>query len=241
MTEIFDTLTRALSGTNGMAALAAFAWGVLSIVLSPCHLVSIPLVVAFTSNQKNASAKTGCIFGGLFAAGMLITVIAIGFVTAALGRFLGNTGTLGLVGQIFAGTVLLLVGLWLASLIRLPFLDNLAGPGVQSRRGRLAAFVTGLVFGLSAGPCTFAWMAPILAVTFSSAQADLATAFWLFGWFAAGHAGILIAAGVFSGVVEKMLHWNTAKEKTMRSIKLVLGLLVFAGGGVLIYDAVMKL
>jgi len=241
MEEIFEALTAALAGTGLVPALAALAWGVLSIVLSPCHLVSIPLVVAFTSNQKNVSAKTGLVFGGLFAGGMLITVIAIGIITAALGRFLGNTGTVGLVGQLVAAVVLVVVGLWLSGLLKLPFIDALTGPGLQARRGRLAAFVTGLVFGLSAGPCTFAWMAPILAVTFASAQTDIAGALWLFGWFALGHGGVLVLAGVFSGAVEKMLHWNTAREGTLRIIKILLGALVIIGGALIMHDAFMKL
>ena len=240
MEELFIALEKALAGGSLLAALAALAWGMLSIILSPCHLVSIPLVVAFTSNQKTGSAKTGFVFGSLFATGMLITVLCIGLVTAALGRFLGNTGTIGLIGQMVAALVLLVIGLWLSGLVRLPFLDALTGRGVQARRGKLAAFITGLVFGLSAGPCTFAWMAPILAITFASAQTDLANAIWLFGWFAIGHGGVLVLAGVFSGAVEKMLHWNNASERTVKVIKIILGILIFLGGIAIIIDAIEK-
>ncbi len=213
----------------------------LSILLSPCHLGSIPLVIAFTSSQQEITWKTGLVFGGLFAGGMLVTVIAIGVVTAALGRFLGNTGTVGLVGQLVAALVLIVVGLWLSGLLKLPFLDNLTGPRVKARRGRLAAFVTGLVFGFSAGPCTFAWMAPIVAVTFKSAQTDIANALWLFGWFALGHGGILVLAGVFSGGLEKLLHWNSAREKTVRVIKIVLAVLIVLGGIAILHDAIGKI
>lgn len=240
MDQLFVTLTEALSGGGFVPALASFAWGALSILLSPCHLVSIPLVVAFTSSRKDVTWKTGLVFGGLFAVGMLLTVIAVGVATAALGRFLGNTGTIGLVGQLVAAAVLIVVGLWLSGILKLSFLDNLSGPSVQARRGRWAAFITGLVFGLSAGPCTFAWMAPILAVTFRSAGADITSALWLFGWFALGHGGILVLAGVFSGQLQKVLNWNSAREGTVRLIKIVFAVLIVLGGITIAHDAISK-
>lgn len=241
MHDLFAFLTASLSGSSVAAAFAALAWGVLSIVLSPCHLVSIPLVVAFTSNQQRVTAHTGLVYGGLFAAGMLLTVLAIGLITAALGRFLGNTGTVGLIGQLVSASVLIVIGLWMADLLRLSFLEKLNGPAMQQKRGRTAAFAAGLLFGLSAGPCTFAWMAPILAVTFNSARESFANALWLFGWFALGHGGILVLAGVFSGAVEKLLHWNNANERTALRVKKILALLIVLGGAVVGYDAVAKL
>ena len=44
MQELFTQLTHAVEGAWFIATAAAFAWGVLSIVLSPCHLASIPLI-----------------------------------------------------------------------------------------------------------------------------------------------------------------------------------------------------
>lgn len=41
MSEFLDGLGRALEGSPAIALGAAFLWGVLSIVLSPCHLASI--------------------------------------------------------------------------------------------------------------------------------------------------------------------------------------------------------
>ena len=38
---------RAVEGTPAIAMAASLVWGILSIVLSPCHLASIPLIVGF--------------------------------------------------------------------------------------------------------------------------------------------------------------------------------------------------
>jgi len=47
MEKLFITLTHAVEGTAAIALAAAFIWGILSILLSPCHLSSIPLIVGF--------------------------------------------------------------------------------------------------------------------------------------------------------------------------------------------------
>ena len=64
-----------------------------------------------------------------------------------------------------------MVGLHLLGVIPMPW----SGPGQVSmkRKGLLAAFILGLVFGIALGPCTFAYMAPMLGVTFKLAADQL--------------------------------------------------------------------
>ena len=57
MDSVFTGLTDALGGAPHMALAAAFAWGVLSIVLSPCHLASIPLIIGFIQGQDQATPR----------------------------------------------------------------------------------------------------------------------------------------------------------------------------------------
>ena len=45
MQTLFTTLTHAVEGTALIALCASFLWGILSILLSPCHLASLPLIV----------------------------------------------------------------------------------------------------------------------------------------------------------------------------------------------------
>ena len=92
MNELFGTLTQAVHGSVPVALGAAFVWGVLSIVLSPCHLASIPLIVAFIGGQGLSSPRRAFVTALVFALGILVTIAAIGGVTAALGRMLGDVG-----------------------------------------------------------------------------------------------------------------------------------------------------
>ena len=81
---------------RGFALPAAFAWGVLSVALSPCHLSSVPLVVAYMSGGAELPSGRGALWiSSAFAAGILGSIALIGMVTAAAGRMLGDVGRFG--------------------------------------------------------------------------------------------------------------------------------------------------
>src|SRR4030042_5479253 len=95
MEQLFTTLTKAVEATPAIAIVASFTWGILSILLSPCHLASMPLIVGFIDQQGRMSTKRAFLISTLFAMGILITIAAIGVVTAAAGRMLGDVGRFG--------------------------------------------------------------------------------------------------------------------------------------------------
>ena len=55
--QLFNNLTMAMSASFGLALAASLAWGVLSILLSPCHLSSIPLIIGYISSQGQIKVK----------------------------------------------------------------------------------------------------------------------------------------------------------------------------------------
>jgi len=69
--------------------------GILSIILSPCHLASLPLIVGFISGQGRVSTARASGIATVFAVGILITIAAIGAITAAAGRMMGDVGRWG--------------------------------------------------------------------------------------------------------------------------------------------------
>ncbi len=92
MSELFAQLTRAMEGAPLIALSAALVWGILSILLSPCHLASIPLIVSFIDEQGRISTRRAFWISLLFASGILATIAAIGGLTAAAGRIMGDIG-----------------------------------------------------------------------------------------------------------------------------------------------------
>ena len=229
--EVFSSLTHAVEGTPAIALTAAVVWGVLSIVLSPCHLASIPLIVGFIDQQGQMSTRRAFTISLLFSLGILITIGVIGAVTAAAGRMMGDVGRW---GNYAVAAIFFVVGLYLLEVIRLP-LPNAAQPGIKSK-GMLAAFVLGLVFGVALGPCTFAYMAPMLGVTFRLASTNLSYGVLLLVLYGVGHCGVIVLAGTFSEVVQRYLNWNE-KSKGSIILKKVCGALVLLGGLWLLYTA----
>jgi len=231
MEALFITLTQAVTGTPLVALAAAFAWGVLSVVLSPCHLASIPLIVGFIDGQGQMTTRRAFIISNLFAFGILITIVLIGVVTAAAGRMLGDLGAW---ANWFVAAIFFLVGLHLLDVIPMPW----SGPGQigMARKGMLAAFILGLIFGVALGPCTFAYMAPILGVAFSLAAGNLLYGASLLLLYGLGHCTVIVLAGTFTEVIQHYLDWNE-KSKGALILKKICGILVMLGGVWLIYSS----
>lgn len=227
--NIFNTLSTALYDNFWIAAFASFGWGVLSILLSPCHLSSIPLVIGYITSQGKISLKRTFYISLIFAIGILITIAAIGIITASLGRLMGDVGT---IGNYFVAGIFFLVGLYLLNIIKLDW--NAAGLRRTNTKGLLAALILGLLFGIALGPCTFAYMAPVLGIVFQTAQTSFASASVLLLAFGLGHCSIIVGAGTLTNKVQKYLNWSE-ESKTILWIKRICGVLVILGGVYLIY------
>ena len=231
MQELFTWLTHSVEGTPALAIIASLVWGVLSILLSPCHLASIPLIVGFIGQQGQMTTRRAFGLSTLFAVGILITIGVIGAITAVAGRMMGDIGPW---GNYIVAAIFLLVGLVLLDVIPMPF----SGPGQvgMKRKGFFAAFILGLVFGVALGPCTFAFMAPMLGVTFKLAATNIAYGVLLLAMYGVGHCSVIVLAGTFTEVVQRYLHW-TEKSKGAMILKKVCGVLVILGGLYMIYLA----
>jgi cytochrome c-type biogenesis protein len=231
MEQLFTNLSHAVEGAPAMALGAAFVWGILSIVLSPCHLASIPLIVGFISGQGRVGTARASGIATLFAVGILVTIAAIGAVTAAAGRMMGD---LGRYGNYFVAVIFFLVGLHLVGVI--PMRWSGSGQVNMKRKGLLAAWLLGLIFGMALGPCTFAYMAPMLGVTFRLAKTAPVYGACLLLAYGVGHCSVMVLAGTFTEVVQRFLNWNE-RSKGVTVLKTICGVLVMIGGLWLIYSA----
>ncbi|KAA3616705.1 MAG: cytochrome C biogenesis protein [Calditrichaeota bacterium] len=228
--ELFTNLTIALSARFAIALTAAFGWGVISILLSPCHLSSIPLVIGYISSQGEIRIKHSFFLALVFSIGTLITIAVLGLVTASMGRLMGDVGQWGnwLVASIF-----IVIGLYLMDIIRLDWSGN--NLVKKNRSGLWGAFVLGLIFGIGLGPCTFAFLAPVLGIVFQNASENWPKAMLLISAFGIGHCAVIVAAGSLTNFVQKYLNWVEV-SKTSLYIKKLAGFFVLLGGIYFIYS-----
>jgi len=231
MEQLFTSLSHAVEGAPLIALTASVVWGILSIILSPCHLASIPLIVGFISEQGRLTARRAFWTSTLFAVGILITIAAIGAITAAAGRMMGDVGRC---GNYFVALIFFAVGLHLLGVMPMPW----SGPGQVNlnRKGMLAAFILGLVFGMALGPCTFAYMAPMLGIAFKLAKSAPLYGVSLLMAYGAGHCAVIVAAGTSAKMVQRFLNWNE-QSRGVAIVKCICGALVLFAGLYLLWSA----
>ena len=229
--SIFEYLSSALSGNAYTALFASFGWGIVSVLLSPCHLSSIPLIVGFINSQGEISVKRTFIVSLVFGIGILITIALIGVITAVAGRLMGD---LGATGNYLVAAVFFVMGLYLMDIIKLPWEAASIRPTKQ--KGVIAALILGLLFGIGLGPCTFAYMAPVLGIVFQTAKTNIVYSVSLLFAFGIGHILVIVAGGMLTKKVQQYLNW-TEKSKASTYIKRFCGALVFLGGIYLIYNS----
>lgn len=227
--ELFTWLSNALTQSPEIAIGAAFIWGVLSVAMSPCHIACIPLIVGFIDGQGNISTRRAFALSLLFGTGILITIGLIGLITGLMGRMVGDIGGY---GNYFVAIIFFAVGLNLLDILPLPFMEGGANPNYK-RKGLLAAFILGLLFGVALGPCTFAYMATMLGVVFSMASTKIVFAMSMLLSYGIGHCTVLVFAGTFTEVVQHYLHWSE-KSKGAIILKKICGIAVIIGGVYLI-------
>lgn len=229
MESLFVFLNDAVYNSPLFAIGASFIWGILSLVLSPCHLSSIPLIVGFIDEQGRISTKRAFLISSLFSAGIMISIAVIGLITALAGRMMGDIGRY---GNYFVAIIFFLVGLHLFDIIPMPW----SGPGNVGikKKGLLASFILGAIFGIALGPCTFAYMAPMLSITFQLAATKIWYGILLLFIYAVGHCSMIVLAGTFTELVQQYLNWNE-QSKGPLIVKRICGVLVIAGGIYLIY------
>jgi hypothetical protein len=107
--SLFLTVNEWIVAGTAIAALGCFLWGMISVVFSPCHLASIPLIVAYVGGQQQIlRSRHAAQYAVAFTVGLFITIALVGIVCAILGRMLGDVGNY---WQVVVGLVLVWVAL----------------------------------------------------------------------------------------------------------------------------------
>lgn len=207
--EIFLTVNEWISAGAGLAALGCFLWGMISVAFSPCHLASIPLIVAYVGGQEQRlNPRQAGYYSIVFSMGLFITIAVIGIVCAFLGRMLGDVGDY---WQILVGFVLIWVALGMFGLEKFSMSGSLLYR--LNVRGLAGALILGLGYGVLSGSCTFGFIAPILAII--TVQQKVATGILFIILFAIGHCLPIMVAGSSTAAVKNVLEnsrWQQAGD-----------------------------
>jgi cytochrome c-type biogenesis protein len=201
--SFFLTVNEWIQGGTAIAALGCFVWGMIGVMFSPCHLASIPLIIAYVGGQHQAmSPKQASSYAALFTLGLFITIAIIGIVCALLGRMLGDVGNY---WQILIGLVLVWVALGMLGVEKCAMSGSLLYR--LNLKGLFGAFALGLSYGILSGSCTFGFIAPILAII--TVQQKVAAGILFILLFAVGHCLPIVIAGSSTAAVRRLMENST--------------------------------
>ena len=219
---IFLTVYEWMADGSTVAALGCFAWGMISVLFSPCHLASIPLIVAYVGGQQKAvNPKEAGVYSAAFTLGLFITIALIGIICALLGRMLGDVGDY---WQVLIGAVLIWVALGMLGIEKCSMSGSLLYR--LNFKGIFGAFALGLGYGILSGSCTFGFIAQILALI--TVQQKVTTGILFILLFAIGHCLPIVIAGSSTAVVRRLIEnrtWQGAGNWFRKGAGMVIGLL----------------
>lgn len=196
--SLFLLVNEWMTGPLAFAALGCFAWGMISVLFSPCHLASIPLVVAYVGGQERiVKGRQAVGYAVLFSLGLFITITVVGLVCALLGRMLGDIGPYWTIG---VGLILMWVAVDMLGLASCRLPGSIMGR--LRMKGPGGAFVLGLAYGALSGSCTFGFIAPILAII--TVQKQVLTGVLFILLFAVGHCLPIAVAGSSTATVQRL-------------------------------------
>ncbi|MBC8506485.1 MAG: cytochrome c biogenesis protein CcdA [Anaerolineales bacterium] len=208
----------------------AFVAGLASF-LSPCVFSLVPAYIGYLGGRSVASAETNesnrwltFSHGLAFVLGFSIVFILLGIATSAIGGLLYDLRTwLAKIG----GVVVIIFGLHMTHIIRIPFLDYDLRPqsDPDRQRGYISSVLMGVFFSAGWSPCVGPVLGAILTLSLSggsvSQGAGLLTA------YSAGLAIPFLIAALGVGWVTKILR---RYGKVMRYTEIAMGVLLIVVG-----------
>jgi cytochrome c-type biogenesis protein len=180
-------------------------------------------MVAYVAGQQVTLApRQAGFYAALFIGGLFLSIAAVGFICALMGRMLGDIGPY---WQIVVGLLLLWVSMGMFGIQAC----SISGSGILYRlnlRGHSGSFLLGLAYGILSGSCTFGFIAPILAII--TIQQQVAMGLVLITLFAVGHSLPILAAGTSTALVGKLIEnqaWQRSSDWLRKSAGVVIMLL----------------
>ncbi len=207
--SIFLTVNQWMTGGIMIAAAGSFLWGMISVLFSPCHLASIPLIVGYVGGQETmVQPRQASVYSVIFTLGLFLTIALIGLICALLGRMLGDIGNY---WQILIGAILVWVSLGMLGVEKC----SISGGPLHriKMKGMAGAFFLGLAYGVLSGSCTFGFIAPILALI--TIQEKIMTGVILIVLFGMGHCLPIAIAGSSTALVKKLLESHARSGAVM--------------------------
>ncbi len=217
--------------THNLSIPVAFAAGLVSF-LSPCVLPLVPGYISMLSglSMEDLKAEAGEKVAALifrnsvaFVVGFSVVFITLGASATAVGKFFRSEHA---IFNIVAGAIIIIFGLHLTGLVKIPFLYREARMNtVAPKRGLAGSFVLGFAFAFGWTPCIGPILAGILAM--AAIRQTVFQGMFLLAIYSAGLAIPFLLTGFGVG---KFIKFYGRFRKHMQAVEVFSGVLLIAIG-----------
>ena len=230
---MLDTIFEVMFSSGALKYLGAFLWGIASVILSPCGISSIPLVVSYITNTDNPSRLRAFIISCAFCLGIIFNLMLVAFVMSGIGMLLGGYERF---LTFIVAAVFIIMGLHLTGIIHVRFFSlGSGGKGTESQSIK-GAVILGIVSGLALGPCSIAYVSPVLSLAMSeSSRSGFIYAAGLILAYALGYSFVLVIAGTSAQLFTGFLQ-SERGDKILRAVNVICGIALICGGIYLIRE-----
>jgi cytochrome c-type biogenesis protein len=194
---MLDFIVRGVKDPSVLSVALSFLGGVLAS-LTPCVYPMIPVVVGIIGASSIDRKLTAFTLSLSYALGLSIVYSFFGLFAATTGRFFGEIATSPWSYLIF-GNLCLVLGAWMMGWINIPFFSS---GKTTTQKGHAGAFITGLLSGIVAAPCT----SPVLGglLIYISTTKDIILGGAMMFAFSIGMSLLLIIIGTSSWFIKRL-------------------------------------
>ena len=232
---MISTIFNAMYSSGALKFLGAFLWGAASVLLSPCGISTVPLVVGYVANTDNPSHKRAFVISCAFCLGIIINLLLVGFITSSIGMLLGGYERF---LTLITAAVFIIMGLHLLGVIHVKFFSlGSGGKGTESQTLK-GAVILGIVSGLAVGPCSIAYVSPVLSLAMTEAAKGLFVPVMLVLCYALGYSFVLVGAGTFAQIFSEFLNSgeDTLTYLAVKVVNVLCGIALICGGVYLVSE-----
>jgi cytochrome c-type biogenesis protein len=222
-----------MSGISNIGALTAFSAGLISF-LSPCVLPLVPGYISYISG--NTLDEIGRSLGGRLSALLLGTCFVLGFSTVFVTLGASATAISRLLlsyryeATIVGGAIVILFGVFMTGLVRIPWLMRDLRFHGNLRGGRqLGAYLLGFAFGFGWTPC----IGPVLGaiLTISAVSSTVGAGIALLAFYSFGLGVPFLASAAFT---DTLLRWRSLMGPAGRFLQVCAGAVMIVMGAAMV-------
>lgn len=198
--NVINDLAASIQSNLALALPIAFAAGLISS-FGPCILTTLPLAVGYMGSSDINDRGKGIRYAAAFTAGLSITFVILGIVTAFLGMVLLKYSK---ILSIALALVMVFSALYMLDVFNFNKQQNVCSIKEEPKvKGILGIFLLGMFGGFASTPCATPVLAAILS--FVTASRNIVLGVLMLLAYSLGHSVLYFAAGISMSSVNKML------------------------------------